>query len=309
MVGFWRTQTLRAAVELRLVEALPSTPDRLAQRLALVPDRCERLLRALGELGLVVRESDTWHATRRGALLHPQHPLQMADAALHWGRDCYRLWEALPNALRAHDPWTPPRFFEALSSDAQRVASYHRAMSSYARQDYAHLSDALAHLSSGTVIDAGGGTGTLLAHLLEQRPGLQGVLLERPEVLQQVTVPAALAARMTLVPGDLFSPWDVQAHAVILARVLHDWEDAEATRILERARAALRASGRIHVIEFLLDEERLDGSLLDLHMLVTTGGRERTERRFRELLSRAGLRLLSRQRLGGGNVLLTAEPS
>ncbi|MET0403835.1 MAG: methyltransferase [Cystobacter sp.] len=308
MVGFWRTQALRAAVELRLVETLPATAVQLAHRLSLVPGRCERLLRALGELGLVSCEGETWRTTARGALLHSQHPLQMADAALHWGRDCSRLWETLPNALRQQDGWEPPRFFEALSSQPEHVASYHRAMASYARQDYARLTDALGTLPGGTVLDAGGGTGTLLIHLLEQRPELRGVLLERPEVLREVGVPAGLEARMRLLSGDLFSPWGAQAHALFLARVLHDWEDAEAVRILERARGAVLPSGRLYVIEFLLDEEGMAGGLLDLHMLVTTGGRERTKQRFGELFSRAGWTLIASRRLAGGNVLLTGEP-
>ena len=67
-------------------------------------------------------------------------------------------------------------------------------------------------------------------------------------------------------------------------------------------------SGRLYVIEFLLDEQRTDGALLDLHMLVTTGGRERTERRFAELFSRAGWKLSASRRLAGGNVLLTGAP-
>jgi hypothetical protein len=307
MVGFWRTQTLRAAVELRLIEALPAPSARIAEGLGLEPVRCERLLRALEELGLVVREDGTWQATPRGTLLHPRHPLQLSDAAMHWGRDCYRLWEALPLALRAGGAWAPPRFFEGISHDAGQVASYHRAMASYASHDYAHLADCLEPLPGNTVIDAGGGTGGLLRHLLERRPGLSGVLLERPEVLPWVTVPTGLAARMRLVPGDLFSPWGVQAHAIFLARVLHDWEDADATRILEQAREALLPSGRLYVIEFGLDEKRAEGALLDLHMLVTTGGRERTLGQFERLFSAARLRLCASQRLTGGNVLFTAE--
>ena len=95
----------------------------LARRLSLDPDRCDRLLRALGELGLVSREGETWKTTARGALLHPEHPSQMADAALHWGRDCFRLWETLPQALQSQGGWEPPRFFEALSGNPEHVAS------------------------------------------------------------------------------------------------------------------------------------------------------------------------------------------
>jgi hypothetical protein len=307
MVGFWRTQTLCAAAELRIIEVLPATTARLSELRALAPERCERLLRALGELGLVVREEDTWRTTPRGALLHREHPLQMADAALHWGRDCYRLWEALPEAVRAHGTWEPPRFFEEHSKDAQRVASYHRAMASYARHDYAHIAEALLDVTSGTVLDAGGGSGVLLQNLLRERPGLRGVLLERSEVTRGVEIPGALASRMQLIAGDLFEPWGISAEAIVLARILHDWSDAEAVRILQRAREALAPGGRLHVIERVLGPEGLDGALLGLHMLVATGGKERTEADFRALLERAGLRLLERRSLATTSHVLIAE--
>ncbi|WP_240360113.1 acetylserotonin O-methyltransferase [Pyxidicoccus caerfyrddinensis] len=287
MVGFWRTQTLCAAAELRILEVLPATVAHVAEQRALRPDRCARLLRALGEVGLVEREGDTWKVTRRGALLTPAHPMSLHDAALHWGRDCYGLWEELPAALRQDTRWEPPRFFEALAKAPERVASYHRAMATYARHDYTDLAEYLPELTRGVVLDAGGGSGTLLCELLRRRPELQGVLLERPEVARSVEVPPDLRERLTVLPGDFFAPWSVQADAVILARVLHDWDDADALRILHRAREALRPGGRVHVIEMLL--EGVSGGLLDLHMLVTTGGRERTGAEFRKLFELAGL--------------------
>ncbi|MFY0527641.1 methyltransferase [Archangium gephyra] len=306
MVGFWRTQALCAAAELRIIEALPATTARVAELRALAPDRCERLLRALGELGLVTHEGDIWRATPRGALLHREHPLQMADAALHWGRDCYPLWEALPEALRAHGTWEPPRFFEALSKDSQHVASYHRAMASYARHDYARIAKALHDVTHGTVLDAGGGSGVLLGNLLRERPGLHGLLLERPEVARSLEVPAELAGRMKVIAGDFFEPWGTQADTIILARILHDWSDAEAVRILQRARESLDPDGRLHVIELVRDQEDLGGSLLDLHMLVTTGGTERTEADFRPLIEKAGLRLVERRSLSAVSQILVA---
>jgi hypothetical protein len=307
MVGFWRTQTLCAAAELRIIEALPATTARVAETRGLAPERCERLLRALGELGLVVREGDTWHTTPRGALLHREHPLQLADAALHWGRDCYRLWEALPEALRASGTWEPPRFFEALSKDPRHVERHHRALASYARHDYAHIAEALYDVAHGTVLDAGGGTGVLLRSLLQERPGLRGLLLERPEVARGVEIPARLAGRMEVISGDLFEPWGLRADAIVLARVLHDWSDVEAVRILQRARESLAPGGRLYVVERVLDHQDLDGSILALHMLVTTGGKERTEAEFRTLFENTGWKLRERRPLANVGQILVAE--
>jgi SAM-dependent methyltransferase len=253
-----------------------------------------------------------WRATERGALLHPEHPLSLGDAAKHWGQDCYRLWEHLPAALRGDERWSPPRFFEQLAEDKPRLESYHRAMASYARHDHGGLAEALPELTSGTVLDAGGGTGTLLHGLLRSRPGVHGVLLERPEVARLATVPPDLRDRLQVRAGDLFQPWGTRADAVVLARVLHDWDDGEALRILSHAREALHPGGRLYVSELVLGtaDTDLDGGLLDLHMLVTTGGRERTEAEFHTLFERAGLHFFERRDSTSGiNSILITGPA
>jgi SAM-dependent methyltransferase len=307
MVGFWRTQALHAAVELRVVEALPATAAQVASSRGLVPERCERLLRALGELGLVEREGDAWRVKERGALLHPEHPLSLADAALHWGHDCYPLWEALPEAMRAEGAWAPPRFFDMLAKNPLRLASYHRAMESYARHDYARIAEVLSELERGTVLDAGGGTGALLKLLLQARPALRGILFERPEVIQAVEVPEALAGRLEVRPGNLFEPWGARAEAVILARVLHDWDNAAALRILAQARAVLAPGNRLYILDRLLGREELGGSLLDVHMLVTTGGQERSQMEFEALLTHVGFQLRECRPLSQASQVLVAE--
>ena len=310
MTGFWRTQAIRAAAEVGLPRGLPGTAEQVAERLELPVDRCARLLRAMGELGLVTREGGVWRVTERGALLHPEYPMSLRDAANHWGRDCYRLWEQLPAALRGEAGWRPPRFFEELAHDEPRLEGYHRAMASYALHDHGELAEVLPGLLSGTVLDAGGGTGTLLHGLLRRRPGLRGVLLERAEVVWHAEIPPDLRERLQACVGDLFQPWKVRADTVFLARVLHDWDDPEALRILARAREALNPGGRLYVIELVLGtaDEDMGGGLLDLHMLVATGGRERTEAQFRTLFERAGLRLLERCDIAGSiNSILAGE--
>jgi hypothetical protein len=79
---------------------------------------------------------------------------------------------------------------------------------------------------------------------------------------------------------------------VILSRVLHDWDDAAALRILAHARAALPTGGRIFIVEMLIPEENVSGALCDLHLLVVTGGRERSGPEFERLLRTSGFGLV-----------------
>ena len=137
------------------------------------------------------------------------------------------------------------------------------------------------------MVDAGGGLGTLAGILAASRPDLTVTVLDRPEVIALARAEAA-GGPLHWHPGDLFAPWGLAADAVILARVLHDWEDSDALRILGRAREALHPGGQVFVVEMLLPEEGFAGAQCDLHLLAVTGGKERCGAAYQRLLSEAG---------------------
>lgn len=290
LIGFWRTQTIYAAVELGVFEALPATAAELARACGLEPDRARRLLRALAELRLaedVDGVDGVWRATGRGAFLAVGHPLTLADAAVEYGRLFPRMWEALPRALRDDDGWRPPDIFREVAVDPAQVASHHRMLASYARHDYGPVADALDLRGDERVIDAGGGLGALAGLLVEAYPQLRVTVLDRPEVVERAAR-LSPSDRVRFQAGDLFEPWDVEGEVVILARVLHDWDDGPAVCVLQQARSALASGGRVYVVEMVLPEDGPAGGLCDLHLLAVTGGRERTASEYVVLLDRAG---------------------
>ena len=141
-----------------------------------------------------------------------------------------RRWEALPEALRGGPDWHAPDIFAIVSEDARRIEGHHRMLQSYARHDYAAVPGALALQGTERVVDAGGGPGVLARRLLEHHPACRVVLLDRPEV-------AAIAAldpheRLEVRATDLFEDWGVVGDAVVMARILHDWDDDQALRLL-----------------------------------------------------------------------------
>ena len=312
MVGVWRTQTIRMAVELGVFEALPAPAAELEQGIRLGDGAGPRLMRALTELGLVSRDGDgVYHPTDRGAHLRWSHPLSLVDAALHWGREAHAAWLDSAWSLRTGESGFSKRygrnFFDWLEARPEELESYHRAMASYARHDYRHLADSVDFGVHESILDAGGGAGELSFALLRAFPNLTATVLDRPEVVKLAGVPDELAGRCRFVPGDLFQQWPVAADAVALSRVLHDWPDDNALRILARAREALPAGGTLYVVEMVLDDSSGAGGLLDLNLLVMTGGAERTEAQFRGLLNRAGFELLDVTETGAVSWVIRAR--
>lgn len=311
LTGFWRTQAICAAVELGVFEALPATAAEVARACGTEPARTRRLLRALAELRIATDEDGawschasrarpetralrpppdeggTWRATARGTFLAAAHPWTLADAAVEYGRAFPKMWDALPGALQLDSGWRPPDIFGEVAAEPARVAPHHRMLASYALHDYAQVPPALGLRGDERVIDAGGGLGVLAGLLTEAYPDLRVTVLDRPEVVERA-VQEPHGDRVTFRAVDLFGPWGVEGNAVVLARVLHDWDDILALRLLRHARRALPAGGRLFVVEMVLAEGGSAGGLCDLHLLAVNGGRERTASEYATLLDRAG---------------------
>jgi SAM-dependent methyltransferase len=289
LVGFWRTQTIGAAVTLGVPEALPASEAAVAEQCGLTAVGARRLLRALGELRLAASEADMWKLTERGKFLGRGHPLTLADAAIEYAGPFTRMWSDLPQALSASSGWSAPDVFGEVAADSTRREGHHRMLRSYARHDYPLVIDALDIGDADRVVDAGGGLGTLARLLVEKQPALNITVLERPEVVEAGRRENAdLSVQWH--EADLLEPWGVQADIVILSRVLHDWDDVEAERILEHARKALAPNGRVFIIEMLVPEDTVAGAQCDLHLLMATGGRERSGEHYGLLLGRTGFK-------------------
>jgi hypothetical protein len=147
-----------------------------------------------------------------------------------------------------------------------------------------------------TVVDVGGGRGILLAAILRGHRHLQGTLFELPTVAagaEPVLAAAGLMDRCEVVAGDFFQGVPAGADCYLLANVLHDWDDTRAIEILAHCRQAVTRHGRVLIVERLIPDdpaEAVPALLSDINMLVVSGGRERTNGEYGELLEAAGLR-------------------
>jgi ubiquinone/menaquinone biosynthesis C-methylase UbiE len=147
-----------------------------------------------------------------------------------------------------------------------------------------------------TLVDIAGGHGRLLTTILKANPSLRGVLFDLPHVIESARegVKATdVGSRCELTTGDFFVGVTEGADAYIMKHIIHDWDDERAHKILTNIKGVMKSSGRVLLVEAVitLGNEPDFGKLLDIEMLVSPGGKERTAAEYAELFARAGLRL------------------
>jgi O-methyltransferase len=157
-----------------------------------------------------------------------------------------------------------------------------------------------AHDFSGykRVADIGGGDGSLLIAILSAHPDVEGILFDRPGVIERAAPrlhESGLDKRCRTVEGSFFDEVPSGADAYLMKWILHDWEDRDAQRILAVCRRAMTTGTDLIVVERVAPDRvqphDLELVLADLQMMVMNGGLERTASEFRELLAGAGFRL------------------
>jgi O-methyltransferase domain len=220
------------------------------------------------------------------------------------GPENWRSWGELVASVRTGQPgWDKAHgcsWIEFYERHPDRSANFNRAMAEHTRDAAPGIVDAAELSRFNTLVDVGGGDGTLIAEALRVHPGLKGVVFDMPAGLAQAgaTLEAAgVAERCRLLSGDFFESVPAGADAYLLKQVLHDWDDEHARAILSAVRRSMPRHSRLLLAERMLPEE-VDAAavptlLVDVLMMVVTGGRERTEAEFAALLAEAGLELSS----------------
>ncbi|MCD9140887.1 methyltransferase [Streptomyces albireticuli] len=294
----WTFQSLYVTARLGLADLLgdgPLTSDELAVATESDADALYRFCRAVAALGLfrehpgrIFELTSTGEAFRGGGL---------AQFTIVNGAENFRSWADVMYSVRTGKPAFDRVYgmpaFAFLDRDEEARKVFHTMVG---RGTVPPAVDSCDFSSDTTVVDLGGSVGTLLAHVLRERPELRGVLQDLPSVVGEaptVLAGAGVAGRVEIVGRSFFDGVPAGGSTYVLSRVLHDWGDEDALRILRNVRAAMTEDSRLVVIDQVIPEGGgfHPGKFSDLQMLVVLGGRERTVEEFRGLLLRAGLKI------------------
>ncbi len=303
--AYQRSRALTVAADLGIADLLaekPMTAGDLAARTGTHAPTLYRLLRALSSIGVFLEGNDrTFSLTPMAEYLRVDHPMSLAPAARMFGGDYeWRAWGDLAHSVRTGenaarhalgmDVWTHrqqhPEDGEIFDA-AMRTLSRSTASLEIAAYDFGR---------HRVVADIAGGTGAMLAAVLAEHPGLTGILFDQPQVVAgapPVLDTSGVADRVDIQSGSFFDRVPQGADAYILRRILHDWPDEDCVRILHRCHEAMDADARLLVIDAVIGPPNEDAlaKFLDLMMLVSAGGRERTEQEWIALLTAGRFRL------------------
>jgi len=327
--GMMSSQVLAVALRLDLIEAIGGG-TRTAVELsgaAGIPERnLIRLLRALVGLGVCVESADGFSLSPAGCRLLRGHPASVfATARMFTDPVMLGGWRHLEQSLRTGETGFETEFgkpfFDHLAEEPELSALFNESMSQNAGAVGGLLLSALPFERFHTLVDVGGGDGTLLAAVLHAHPVLRGVVFDTEPGAREAGATLereGLTPRATVEVGDFFERVPGGADAYLLKSIIHDWDDDRCATILRHCRDALTDQGppdggRVLIVEPVLPElaqgAMLEGVYLsDLNMLVNVGGKERTRAGFEHLCELAGLTLVAVHELAGSgfHVLETA---
>ena len=319
IMGFVVSRAIFVAVKLGVVDLIQSQP-RTLEELAIYTgsdaDAIGRLLRVLESERLCSRdEMGRCGLTASGMLLSGITPGSLRHLVLLLGEEEFSAWEEVEYSFRTGRPGFDRRFgvsfFEWLAARPAALDDFHSGEAGLAELRAAPLLE-WHWRDVHTVVDIGGGNGAMIAMLLTRRSNMRGIVMDLPALESAAThtfISADVAQRAVFVKGDFFNEVPPGADAYVLAEILHDWDDAHAAMILLSCRRAMGPESRLLIVEQVLrDDGRPDSvKLLDLHMLVLLGGKERTADQWSALLDRGGFSLTD-VILGPRSSLLVALP-
>lgn len=278
-------------------------------------DSLYRVLRHLASKGVFEQPERGRFALNDAARQLLNSSLQLALDLDRFGGRMAHAWGTLLSAVRTgkpayHEAFGRP-YWEDLDAHPDIAAAFDEMMgpAGHGNPDPGILVNAADWDSVRSVVDVGGGTGSLLAEILRARPHVRGTLVDLPRTVArsaEVFRAAGVADRATAVAQSFFDALPAGGDVYVLSRVLNDWPDPEAEAILRRCAEAALPSGRV---VFFKGPEPADGDASpELLMLVLVGGRGRTVEEFRVLAGQAGMEVRAVGRQASGTVIIECRP-
>jgi hypothetical protein len=190
-------------------------------------------------------------------------------------------------------------FFPYAAAHPEVGQIFDDAMTSFSRGIANAVAATYDFSDARTIADIGGGHGMLLSTVLKANENAKGILFDQP----QVVADAKVSERVEITSGDFFAEIPVSADVYLMKHIIHDWNDEQSETILRNLAKSAKPGAKLLLIESVVEEDDAVPSMskvMDLNMLVCTGGKERTAKEYAALLEQTGFKLI--------NVIPTTSP-
>lgn len=324
--GYMASQALALAAELKIADLIHDGVDTsaaLAQATGSHEPSLHRMLRMLAAVGITTEpEPGRFGLTEVGDQLRSDSPDSLwAFTRFFTDQALFTSWQSVGHSVRtgecAFDQVHGKNAYVYLSEQPELSALFNHAMSQESRISAGQVAAGIDFADVKTVVDIGGGDGTLLSAILGAHPHLDGVVFDSPSGVAEagdVLAKAGLSDRCEVQAGDFFESVPAGGDLYIIKSVFQDWDNEPAKAILRTCRAHMPAGATLLIVgSVLTDTASTDEPVMfltDANMLVTAGGRERTESEFRTMLAETGFAVESVARGAAGPLsIIKAVPA
>lgn len=290
----WKYMAVSTACKLNVFDSFQVEKSivQVAKELNLNEEKLTLLVNALNNEGFLTKSADTFVVNELSELLTDNHSESLKHACLNWSSEHLTAWQDLDYSIRtgksAFEKVYGKPFFDYLNDNLDKLDAYHKAMYQYAKEDYKNLPNMIDFNKHKSVMDVGGSYGALLEIIQHSNQAIQCVLFDLEKVIEKVKI-----QNIEKVAGSFFNSVPSQSDAIILSRILHDWNNKNAKKILENCFKALPDIGKLYIIENCSDKIKVDLSLLSLNMTVMCQSYERTSIEYISLAENVGFQFES----------------
>ncbi|HZJ47098.1 MAG TPA: methyltransferase [Pyrinomonadaceae bacterium] len=298
-------QAIHVVAKLGVADQLANGPrsiNELAQETGSDASSLYRVLRALASFGVFAEKPNkVFELTPSADLLRTDVKGSLRDIAAFMGADWHwSVWGQLSYSVRTGKPaWDHVHgkaAFPYFSENKEAGRIFDDAMSSNSSLAIDALLKAYDFSQYGILVEVAGGHGRLLSAIVAATHGLKGILFDQPYVIEgagEKLKNSPVASRIELQSGDFFVSVPRGGDAYLMKHIIHDWDDERALSILTNVKRAMNPGAKLLLVEVVITEENTAdvGKFVDLEMLVSPGGKERTAQEYDELFARAGYRL------------------
>jgi hypothetical protein len=296
-MGYIPTRVIYAAAKLEFTDHIGengANAQELAHKLKAEPAALFRIMRVLAGLGVLHQDAtDRFYVTPFGDTLRKDSPQSVRDYVIYSHEIVYECFGGIVDSVRNGKPVIDD-YFAFLRANPDKEAVFHAGMSNRGRSEAAAVIEAYNFSENKIVVDVGGGNGGFLSAILASNDHLSGVLFDQASAIEAAKAGrGGPLPRCQLIHGDFFNEVPAGSDAYILKRILFDWTDEEAIRILKNCWHAMKSDARLLIIEPLIGapNEPCPAHLFDMTFLVMLHGQLRTADEYSSLLGQTGFKL------------------